>query len=287
MTTATTRNSGPGLELEHSRLYEGWVRHRRFVPVPHLFRYRMFLVYLDLDELDRLFDGRWWLSRHGRPAPVRFRRDDYLGPKTLSLKDAVRARVAAETGSAPKGPIRMLGHLRYWGYGFNPVVFYYCFDAAGTEVETIVAEITNTPWNERFSYILRADPRGCRAVDARMAKQFHVSPFWPMDMDYRWRFSRPDRHLTVHMQNFRAERLCFDATLSLAGRPLTHRALAGALARHPFMTAKVIGGIYVQALRLYLKRVPFYTHPRKGGAPKATHPDATEEVPHESLEHGA
>jgi DUF1365 family protein len=245
-----------------SCLYTGWVRHRRCVPSEHSFQYRLFMTYLDLGELPQLFDGYWlWSAR--RWAPAWFRRADYHGDPAQPLHEAVRDLVCARTGTRPCGPIRLLTHLRYLGYCFNPVSFYYCFDAQGREVETIVAEITNTPWHERHAYVLpvsRAEPEG-PAWRFRFDKQFHISPFLPMDMAYDWRLSAPGERLHVQMQNWRDERAAFTATLNLTRRELNGAALAHALCAFPLMTAQVTAAIYWQALRLALKRTPFFSHP--------------------------
>jgi DUF1365 family protein len=248
----------------HSALYHGWVRHRRKAPVGHAFRYRLFMLYLDLAELPEVFDRTpLWSAR--RPALAWFRRKDYLGPAQLPLDEAVRARVEAETGVRPEGPVRMLTHLRYFGYCMNPVTFYYCFDRAGEHVQFVVAEINNTPWDERHAYVLdvsRSRLEG-RAHRWHFGKSFHVSPFMPMDMDYDWRFDEPAAGLHVHMENLRGGERVFDATLDLERRPITAAALNRALFAHPFMTLKVAAMIYWHALRLLLKRVPFHTHPAK------------------------
>jgi DUF1365 family protein len=247
----------------HSALYTGRLRHRRFAPRGHQFSYRLFMVYVDLAELGEIFRGRWlWSAR--RPALAWLRRADYLGDPAVSLDTAVRDRVAQHTGVRPTGPIRMLAHLRYFGVGFNPVTFYYCFDAADTHVETIVAEITNTPWNQRHAYVL-SEPTGVspRALRYRFAKDFHVSPFMPMEMDYDWRFGVPGRRLSVSMQNFQHGERVFDATLDLERREIGAGALARALLAFPCMTATVLAGIYVQALKLWLKRIPFHAHPSR------------------------
>jgi DUF1365 family protein len=243
----------------NSCVYRGMIRHRRFTPVPHRFRYRTFMLYLDLDELPRVFDGRWlWSAR--RFAPAWFRRADYLGDPSVPLADAVRTLVAERTGTRPTGPIRLLTHLRYWGYIQNPVSFYYCFDTAGSGLEFVVAEITNTPWGERHAYVVRANPLS-DAHAARFDKAFHVSPFMPLDQRYEWRFGTPGDRLTVHMMNHRDGERVFDATLALRRAPITGPVLARCLARHPWMTASVVGGIYWQALRLRLRGAPFHPHP--------------------------
>ncbi|MEI2421818.1 DUF1365 family protein, partial [Arthrospira platensis SPKY2] len=106
------------------------------------------MVCLDLAELDTVFRGRWLWSTQ-RPALAWLRREDHLGDPAHSLDESVRRLVAERTGRRPAGPIRLLAHLRYFGHCFNPVSFYYCYDAAGERVETIVAEVNNTPWGER------------------------------------------------------------------------------------------------------------------------------------------
>ncbi|MCG6117234.1 MAG: DUF1365 domain-containing protein [Aquimonas sp.] len=247
-----------------SAVYVGQVQHRRHAPHPHAFRYPLFMLYLDLGELDSVFAGRWLWSV-GRRNIAAFRREDYLGDPALPLDEAVRRRYAEVTGRRPEGPIRMLTHLRYFGYAFNPVTFYYCFLPDGKGLDGIVAEITNTPWKERHSYVLPlgAAVEGRGGLRWRFAKRFHVSPFMPMDRSYDWRFSTPDARLFVHMNIDRAEGRDLDATLTLERRPLTGRVLAGCLFRHPWMTAKVLVAIHLQALRLWLKRNPVHDHPGK------------------------
>lgn len=246
-----------------SAVYEGRVAHRRHAPKAHGFSYRIAQLYLDLDELDRVFAGRLFWS-HRRPNLARFRRQDYLAPHDLPLAEAVRRRVAEATGERPPGPIRMLAHLRYFGYVFNPVSFYYCYAEDGVRLRHIVAEITNTPWRERHAYVLATDAaeRHGRARRWSFDKAFHVSPFMGMERRYAWSFTEPGEDLRVHMRAMRGAEREFDATLALRRRELNAASLARVLWRYPGMTAQVIGAIHWQALRLWLKRVPVHAHPR-------------------------
>ena len=253
----------------HSAIYAGTVRHRRFAPVENAFRYRLFLMYLDLAELPGLFRShRLWSV--GRPNIAWFHRGDYLGDPNLPLDRAVRRLVAARTGTRPTGPIRMLAHLRYFGYCFNPVCFYYCYDDCDSDVEAIVAEINNTPWLERHPYVLGKDRNEHPARQwrrYRFRKEFHVSPFMDMDIDCDWRFRVPGERINVHMINYRQGRRLFDASLDLRRRAITSAQLSRVLIQYPLMTAKVTAMIYWQALKLYRKGAPFYVHPGKRGRP--------------------
>jgi DUF1365 family protein len=247
----------------HSRIYKGWVRHRRWAPTANRFRYRLFMMYLDLAELPQLFDRvPFWSAR--RPAAAWFRRADYLGPPDVPLDRAVRDLVEARSGRRPEGPIRLLTHLRYFGYCMNPVSFYYCFDPDGA-LAAIVAEITNTPWGERHQYVLPV-LEASRTKRFEFGKDFHVSPFMPMDMQYDWSFGEPGERLHVHMQNFRGGERVFDATLALKEKPMSTLGLVLLLVGYPLMTLKVITAIHWQALKLWLKRTPIHDHPVKPAA---------------------
>jgi DUF1365 family protein len=247
----------------HSAIYQGLLRHRRFTPRKHYFCYRIFMMYLDLDELDDVLAlSPFWSKRRWRPA--RFRRSDFLGDPALPLKQAVRERIHEETGEWHDGPVRMLANLRYFGFVMNPIACYYCFDAQ-EKLRYIVAEVTNTPWKERQSYVLPCDPRQ-RFQRISFAKEMHVSPFNPMNMTYRWCSNRPQQMLTLNLETLCGGEVHVDATMALKRREINAAALNAILLRHPWMTGKAAYGIYWQALRLWLKRTPFYDHP--GSSPK-------------------
>jgi len=250
-----------------SAIYAGLVRHRRMTPVVHHFTYRMFMMYLDLAELPSVFQGRWFWSVR-RTALARFRREDHVGDPAVPLDQTVRELVNRETGIRPDGPIRLLTQLRYFGYVFNPVSFYYCFNKDDTEVETIVAEVNNTPWGERHCYVLpQSRDQGVSPHHRyQPAKEMHVSPFMPMDVDYDWRFKTPTDALTVHMETARKGSKIFDATLVLDREEISAGSLARVLLAFPLMTLRIILAIHWQALKLWIKGAPVHDHPQKSNS---------------------
>ena len=249
--------------MSESAVYEGWVRHRRVTPVEHAFRYRVFMMYLDLAELPDLFDGvPLWSAR--RPAPARFRRSDFFGDPAVPLRDAVLDEVERQGSRRPEGPVRLLANLRYFGHGFNPVSFYFCFAADGKRLDAVLAEVTNTPWGERHAYLLqRGEHEEGKVLRERTDKAFHVSPFIGMDQSYEWRVTEPGAGIQVHIENQGDGERAFDATLSLERRDATPRMLGRVLARYPLMSLQVVARIYLNAVRLKLKGAPYHPHPER------------------------
>ena len=249
-----------------SCIYEGTITHRRHSPIQHEFDFGLYLLYLDLDELDEVFGGRWLWS-HRRPAAGWLRREDHFGDPEQPLIEAVRDEVARHTGARPVGPVRLLTHLRYMGYVFNPLSLYYCFGSDGERLEAVVAEVTSTPWKERHCYVLDLDESmarmGAHSVEAR--KQMHVSPFMEMGLAYTFGLAAPDRRLSFAIECRKpGERPVFDASMLLHRHEISTRALMGVGLRYPFMTAQVMAGIHWQALKLWWKGARFHPHPGSG-----------------------
>lgn len=243
----------------NSSLCHGWVSHRRLTPRAHAFAYRIGMFYLDLDEQAWLKSLSRWLG-HWRFAPLCWRETDYLPGSTRrgeSLADAARSLVEQATGQRPLGPVRLLTQLRCWGLSFNPVSFYFCHDHEGV-LAAILMEVRNTPWRERFHYVLPVQGNLTRPFS--VAKAFHVSPFMGLNMDYHLRFSLSADHIRIHMQNWQDGLQVFAADLALHRHPLDRRSLRRYVMTFPWMSLRTVSAIYWQALRLLLKRTPVHDH---------------------------
>lgn len=258
-----------------SALYEGWVRHRRFEPIEHSFRYRLYLAYLDLGELPDVLDPYPLFSAR-RPAPARYRRADFMGDPHRPLAECARDEVEAVTGRRPEGPVRLLTGLRHLGHHFNPVSFYYCFDPGDERVEAVIADVKNIPWGERHPYVLARGEQEGGVIKGDFEKLLHVSPLMGMEHRYALRSSEPGDTLSVHIES-RADQgsgeaggdgpKAFDATLSLGRVELGRASTARMLARYPLMSLRVVAGIYWQSVQLKRKGAEYFPHP-DGERPK-------------------
>ena len=249
--------SGPaGAAPRRSSLCEGWVSHHRRGQTAHAFRYRVFLTLLDLDELPAL--GRELrLFGHNRPRPVSFRDQDHLGASGNGVRRDLEATVRAQGYELPDGRVELLTLCRLFGYVFNPVSFFYCYDGEGRLALT-VAEVNNN-YGDRHSYVLPVEDAAFRW---RTKKVMHVSPFFPPDAgSYRWDLPPPGDRVEVGVDLTRDGHTQLRARLSLGRRPLTDAALASALVRYPFLTVKVMGAIHFEALRLFAKGLRFWARP--------------------------
>lgn len=255
--------------MQPDGIYKGWVRHRRFYPKRHQFRTPLLMLQLDLARLSEHFErSRWWsLERFNL---VSFRRRDYLDAPGANLEQAVRDLVADKTGKRPAGAIQIYTQPRIWGRLFNPVSFYWCHNEAG-ELETIIAEVNNTPWNERHAYVLAlttnlGDKPG--ALCFEFDKCFHVSPFMPMELRYRWQFALRGRRNVIHMTLLDGDSCHFDATFAATASPLSKSAMTALAWRYGAQYLRVLGGIYWHALVLWIKRMPVYSHPQADDSQK-------------------
>ena len=239
-----------------SAIYEGTIRHRRFAVRAHEFRHRIALVYLDLEELDGLLDGRLVA---GRPGLVRFRRADYLGDPHVGLADAVRTRVERADGQAARGPdppAHAPAHVRALLQPGQLLLLLHATRAA----RAVVAEVTSTPSGERHAYVLArsgAGPVLCSELREGAAR----SPFMGMEQRYILRAAAPGATLAVHIESHELGALAFDATLALRRAPLPRPSSARVTARYPAATLRVLALIYGHALALKLEGLPLHPRP--------------------------
>ena len=242
-------------------VFVGTLRHRRFTPVPHAFSYRVWMALVDVDRIPELMRvspftswNRWnWAAFDDR---------DHLGDPSTPLRERVLADAARNGIAVPDGAIFLLTNLRFLGYGFNPVSFFYCFDRAWA-LRLVLAEVNNT-FGGSHTYWLRPDADS-RTFRSAADKSLYVSPFMPVDLEYRFAFTPPVKGLVAHMDTRREGQVTFDATLVLERKPWSASEIARQLLRHPAMTASVIAAIHWQALRLWLKGTPLVARASRNG----------------------
>jgi uncharacterized protein len=241
-----------------SAIYVGEIAHQRNVPKMHRFRYPFFMWFLNLDELDQL-PGLGWLFSTQHWAISRMQRSDYLGDAQLPLADAVRARMFEITGQEVTGQVYGLMNMRTLGLYFSPVNFYYGFDKDGLFTH-FLAEVSNTPWNERHHYAYYVADGG---YEMTQPKAFRVSPFNPLKQQYRWRISPPGGEVGVAIMVSDERGEIFEARLQLSRQQLNKATVGRLLLKKPIMTAFIVVGIYYQALKIYLKGIPYIPYKKE------------------------
>lgn len=270
----------------NSCIYEGVIRHRRRTPVENSFKFSAFMFFLDLEEIDAVFADRWFWSTR-RFSYASFQRADHLKqfPSDRSLRCCVEDVLVEHNVDEELGRICLLTQLRYLGFRMNPVSFYYCYRKSDQRLVAVIAEVNNTPWDQQHVYVIHDHQRIADSPSENLAaaerrteqnsfqvrqryiktekldKSFHVSPFMHSNMHYRMLYSLPDQRIGVKMENFENQKKIFDVSMLMQKRPITTLGLFWLGIKYPVYSLKVFAGIYYQALKLYLKKVPVHTHP--------------------------
>ena len=237
-----------------SAIYEGKLFHERIQPKSHKFTYSVFMMYCCLSELDEIL-ALSPLWGKGRLNLARFCRSDFHGNPNLSLEDSVKNTVSEQLGFRPDGDVFVLANLRYFGFIMNPLVTYYCYNSSD-QLVAILAEVTNTPWGESHAYALKVGEND-RVFKTEFKKAFTVSPFNVNDMKYSWQSNLPHKNLSISISAKENDRSIVNAALTLKQKDINASVMHSVLIRFPFHTLKVCLGIYWEALKLFVKGVPF------------------------------
>lgn len=244
----------------NTAFYVGRLSHARLTPKSHRFSYPVFMPLVDVDAVESITDQvPLWSQK--RLAPARFVRSDFIGDQDVSISEAIKARILETTGKSFSGQIFLLANWRYFGLQNNPIACYFCRGADTDKLDYIVAEVTNTPWGERHSYVLPVTDSQ-EPFQTEFTKELHVSPFHGMDQRYRWLSTTPSESLAIKLTNIEKNQRVFHAVLQLRRVPVSAKTGLMLLVRFPLETAKVTIGIYWQALVLFLRRIPLYSHPK-------------------------
>lgn len=241
-------------------IFEGHVRHRRFLPKQHQFSYSLFMFCFDIANINHTFrlikqisvEKFNWFS---------FKRKNYLNESTILLDEYARQLVMNQYGVYPKGKIYLLTQLSCLGHCFNPISVYFILDETNQQLDYLMLEVTNTPWGERHYYILKHSTKPKDNIYTyQFQKKLHVSPFMSMNYTYQLNLKLTNKQIILHMENHTDGKKDFDATLTLSAQPNTpFKKIAW---RYPFITFKITAAIYWQALRLWMKGIPFHSHPK-------------------------
>ena len=239
----------------NSCVYYGDIFHKRFTHGGHAFSYKLDYLYLDLDEIEQVFaQSRYWSANAFNL--VSFIRQDYLPGEHADLRQEVIHRIKLLSGELFSGKVFLLTTLRSLGYCMNPISLFYCID--GDELKYVLAEVHNTPWDERHLYLLSGPD-----FSTKTEKNFHVSPFMPMDTTYHWIISDPGEQFSVGINISQNSEPLFTASMKLARQVLSEGNISHMIWRQMRQSLRTVSAIYLQAARLWIKRVPFYGHPNK------------------------
>jgi DUF1365 family protein len=241
--------------MSESALFLGRVRHRRMGVPEHEFDYPVWYALVDLDELQEL-DRCLRFFSHNRFNLTGFDDRDHMGPEPKPVREKLEIWLRKRGVDYVLGRVQLLTHLRILGHVFNPVSFYFIRDAE-ERLRHAVAEVNNT-FGETYCYLLDADGSQVRHEEAKL---FHVSPFQPVDGQYRFRITELGKRMTAHIDVLRDGSRVFDTTLSVQRRELDSSSLLRTVARHPHLGLWTLYLIHYQAARLWFKKAPFFSKP--------------------------
>ena len=244
-----------------SALYRGAVIHRRLRPKTHKLRYSIFNILFDIDELPRL-NKELRLFSLNRFNLFSFYERDY-GDGQTPLRSHVESILKQDGIDIAGGPIRLLCMPRILGFVFNPLSVYFCYRPSGT-LDAILYEVSNT-FGERHNYLVpirgNTEQNSPSVIEQSAEKHFHVSPFLPLNLRYRFRIAPPKETVSVSVHVHDEAGLLVAASLSASRRELTDGALSKTFVSYPLLTLKVVAGIHWEALKLWLKGIKIWTKP--------------------------
>jgi hypothetical protein len=256
------------MSLTHSKIYVGNISHRRFSPKKHSFSYSIYMLALDVNEMEQQRHASW-LFGYSWFHPLKFVEKDYLKSEPGTLNQRIRNKVTQLAGdNIDISRLVMLVQVRCFGIYFSPANFYFCYDK-NENCTHMLAEVSNTPWNERHYYLVALASKAEKVSE----KSFQVSPFMDLNMAYFWQVKPPCENsdkLIINIENKRknlqnvdsdesnklGDKL-FDATLFLHKEEFTTKRLLAVWCQLPVMTIKIVASIYWQALKLFIKGIPF------------------------------
>jgi DUF1365 family protein len=240
--------------LVKSHAYRGRVFHKRFAPAEHDFHYEMDYLFLHVDEIEALCKlSKFWSA--DAVNLISINRRDYL-PGDRPLKEQVELEVARLGGQSGFSDVYLLTTPRRLGHCMNPISLFFCYQ--GQELRHVLAEVHNTPWNERHTYLVDGPD-----FSKPTTKAFHVSPFMPMDTTYHWSIGDPGDELHVTINVTREGAPLFTANMCLVKQEITEHSIASITRRQIHQSFRTLSAIYFQAANQWRKKIPFFRHPNK------------------------
>ena len=238
-----------------SSIYRGSVVHQRIRPRRHRLKYKVFSLLIDLDELENL-GKQYKLLSYNRHTFYSIRDEDHGYGQ--NIKEWIKQELQHAGYSDSNHQIQMLCYPRILGYVFNPLTVFFCYRKNGT-LGSIIYEVHNT-FHERHCYVLAVNDIPKSIIKQQCNKQFYVSPFIKDACNYNFRVQAPGGKVSVVIREEDEDGLLFAASFAGVKIPLTDKTLMQTILNYPLMTIKVILGIHYEAIKLIIKRIPFFAH---------------------------